>query len=157
MVDLLSHSHSKTLNARNNCLKVLIEYFPNWSVLFPNFLVTKEMMILYAEALQDLSPGVLEKACEAVIKKAKFFPTIGEIRELAEGYSDMAHIGYNRYEVDPELEKERVARKEAYDRAVAACSVPKDSKPAKQDPVPLRGFLSAEEQKEALRKKGWLR
>ena len=42
----------------------------------------KPTIRIYLNAMADLSPEVLARACDEIIKTSKFFPTVAEIREV---------------------------------------------------------------------------
>jgi hypothetical protein len=42
----------------------------------------KPTVRIYLNAMEDLSPEVIVKACDEIIKTSKFFPTVAEIREV---------------------------------------------------------------------------
>lgn len=121
-------------------------------------------METYLEAFDDFSPEKLEYGCRESTRTAKQFPKPGHIREAAEGYrpkGDRSEYSGPALEWDPELERERQARERSFKAAVARG----EEKPwTPPEPVPhgerfkiAPSTKSLEEQKEELRKKGFLK
>jgi hypothetical protein len=52
--------------------------------IFPNREVTDALILVYIEALDDISDAALLVACGAAMKQARFFPVPAEIRGFAE-------------------------------------------------------------------------
>jgi hypothetical protein len=166
-------NHSKNADNENRkkrlaqLVTVLERYFLKWNLLPGSNQVTIGQMAVYAEALIDLSPEAVEFGCAEATKVAERFPWPGHIRKGAEGYrAAQDRSGYLGPALDwnPELEKERLERKAAFERGLADEEF-LDRKlererveQAEQKPAnPMRrGFRSIEEQKAELRVKGYL-
>jgi hypothetical protein len=119
-------------------------------------------MAVYAEALIDLSQEALEHGCAEATRTAERFPWPGHIRKAAEGYrapEDRSNLLSARgLDWVPELEAQRIERQIAWDRALANGEVQLEAPRVEQKPAnpARRGFKSIAQQKEELRKKGWL-
>lgn len=123
--------------------------------------MSKEQIGVYTEALIDLSPESIEYGCAAATKTAERFPWPGHIRKAAEGYrpqDDRSGFLGPALDWNPELEKQRIERKILFDRALANGEIHQEQPKIEKKPMQRirRGFKSAEEQKEELRKKGYL-
>ena len=141
------------------CVDVLAKYFEKWSRLPGSNQVSKGQIVIYAEALADLSPEALEYGCMEATRTAERFPWPGHIRKGADGYrpaQDRSEFLGPALDWNPELEKERLVREEAFKRALTNGEVQQEE----QKPEPRKRVVHVtkpiEEQKEELRKRGWL-
>ncbi len=138
-----------------NFVKVLTGYFEKWKLVFPTHEISKEQLAVYLEALDDLSLLELLNGCREVIKTAANFPKPSEIiaaakRVYEEPLSGPKMLEYQ--EISKEEREEALKATEAIKKALTAGS------PAK--PAPVKRIVhvtkSIEEQKEELRKRGYI-
>jgi hypothetical protein len=139
------------------CADVLSKWFLKWSEVFPTHEVTRMQIATYAEALDDLLPEELEIACRQATRTAEQFPKPGHIRKALEGTTpidDTIYLGVPQIsypEPTPEeREEQRKAREEYAEklREVVEPAGPRFKIPQSQ--------LSIEQQKEELKKRGYL-
>lgn len=113
-------------------------------------------MMAYAEALDDLSPEELEIGCREASRTAEQFPKPGHIRKALEENRPQHQFLGPRLEWDPKLEQERAQRAVEWQRQLQEYN---------DAPQPSTSFIKQRiahvakpitEQKEELRKKGWL-
>lgn len=141
---------------------VLSKYFRSWARGFPNQPIGRDTVAFYLEALSDLSPEQIESGCREAIKTAEVFPKPGHIRS-AIPFDETLFLG-PRQLTYPEVTQQE--RDEALKFSEALASVIQKER-AKYPPTktaaaiakklnipPTR--LTLEQQKEILRKKGYL-
>ena len=116
-------------------------------------------MAVYAEALDDLSLEELEFGCREATRTAEQFPKPGHIRKAAEGFKpkqDRSEFLGPALDWSPELEKERLARQQAFQRALTNGEVQQEEQKPELRKRIVHVTKPIEEQKEELRKRGWL-
>ena len=136
---------------------VLSKFFRKWAVIFPNHPTGGQALALYLEALKDLTPDQIEAGCREASKTAEQFPKPGHIRAavpaVRSAFLGLPQLTYPRIS---EEEREEALEYSAALREVLAKTPPK-ALAEKRKPfnvVPPR--FTGDEQKEALRKKGYL-
>ena len=121
--------------------------------------MSKKQIAVYAEALIDLSPEMLEYGCEQATRTAERFPWPGHIRKAAEQY----HSPVDRSEyLGPRLDWSDAERLDYLQRWMRDMKKPPQlpgPASAKENKryVPPPQTLSLDQQKEILRKKGLLK
>lgn len=115
--------------------------------------------MVYVEALDDLSPEQLEFGCKEATRIAEQLPKPGHIRTAAGAFrpkNDRSEFLGPALDWNPVLEMERIRRAEAYQKALTNGEIT----PEPQKPKPKKRIAhvtkSIEEQKEELRKRGYL-
>src|SRR5882724_11532160 len=84
-----TQSHSKKQNAEDRSMRsakfvqVLTSWFTKWVAAFPTHEVSKIQMAVYVEALDDLTPEQLDRACREATRTAEQFPKPGHIHYAA--------------------------------------------------------------------------
>lgn len=142
------------------CADVLSKYFQRWSLLSPNQPTGRAPLMVYLEALSDLTPNQIEIGCREAEKLAERFPWPGHIRKALEaslhseseeflGLPLLAYTPVSQEDRDEAL-KFSAALKEALAKLPAA--------PASKQKITIRpSILSLDEQKKILRKEGFLK
>jgi len=160
-MEVQSHSQSGTSEERLKNLArsadVLAKYFQKWSVVFPNHPTGGRAVAIYVEALSDLTPDQIEAGCAEAIKTAEQFPKPGHIRAAVPTVQTI-FLGPSQLTYPETTQEERDAALEysAPLRARLAASPRKElSIGRKQINLPPSKF-SVDEQKEILRRKGYL-
>lgn len=111
---------------------------------------------VYAEALKDLSPEVLEFGCAEASKTMERFPWPGHIRAGARMYRGAEYLGPALLEYPPITEEERAEALKVSEALKKKLGIPsKPAEPKKLTIVP--STRSIEEQKAELRRKGFLK
>jgi len=142
------------------CADVLATWFEKWSAAFPTHEVSTFQIAVYAEALDDLSPEKLEFGCREATRTAEQFPKPGHVRRAAEAFkpkTDRSEFLGPALEWNVTLEMERIQRQQEHERALTNGEIqpePQQENPKKRIVHVVRPL---EEQKEELRKRGWLR
>ena len=162
-----TQNHSKKQNADDRSMRsakfvqVLTSWFTKWLAAFPTHEVSKIQMAVYLEALDDLTPEQLDRACREATRSAEQFPKPGHIREA------LARTGLtNQFSGPPRpkyLDEPKISEEERASALKFSDELRKKLGPAKpplaptrRENQPRRGFKSAEEQKAELRAKGYL-
>jgi hypothetical protein len=139
---------------------VLEKYFTKWIKLPGSNQVSKGQIAVYAEALIDLNPEALEFGCAEAMKMAERFPWPGHIRKAAEGYRKpddrSGMLGARGLEWNPELERQRIERMNAFEKNLESGAPPEEPLETKTSIGATRHAKSIEEQKEELKKRGYL-
>ena len=84
-----------------------------WSHAFPTHPVSEKQILVYVEALDDMTPDELEFGCREATRTAEQLPKPGHIRTAAEAYrapDDRSQFLGPALDWNPELEKERIER-----------------------------------------------
>lgn len=136
---------------------VLSKFFREWAVIFPNHPTGAQAVACYLEALRDLNPDQIEAGCKEAIKVAQQFPKPGHIR-AAVPVTQNIFLG-PRQLTYPEVSKEDREAALEYSAALRRqLGIGREPTAAKMKtiPVPSSSVSSIEEQKEILRRKGYL-
>jgi len=140
------------------CADVLTKYFAKWSLLPGSNQVSKLQIAVYAEALIDLSLEALEFGCAEATRTAERFPWPGHIRKAAQMYrSDRSEfLGPPRLEYEPITQEERDAALEFSQALKKLIQGPPIREVAAKKLTVRPSMLSLEEQKEELKRRGYL-
>jgi hypothetical protein len=136
---------------------VLSKYFRKWAVIFPNHPTGAQAVALYLELLSDLTPDQIEAGCGEAGKTAEQFPKPGHIRAAVPAvHSAFLGLPQLTYPRVSEEEREEALEYSATLRRLLANTPPKAPAEKRQrlNVVPPR--FTVDEQKEVLRKKGYL-
>lgn len=141
---------------------VLSKHFRKWARAFPNQPIGRETVLVYLEALADLSPEQIDAGCANAIKTEEVFPKPGHIR-AAVPFDKSIFLGPPMLEYTETLtpeEREEAIKESAKFRA----AIQKQFEPKKPDPPTLKKIpplatptRSIEEQKAELRQRGFLK
>ena len=71
---------NKILSSKDDIAKVICQYIP----MFQACKLEKKSLAIYAKLLQDLPLENITMAFEILVTQTKFFPTVAEVREVAE-------------------------------------------------------------------------
>lgn len=136
---------------------VLSKFFRRWAVIFPNHPTGKQAVMLYLEALNDLTPDQIEAGCTEATKVAEQFPKPGHIR-AAVPTVDRVFLGPPRltYPEVSQEERESALEYSAALRSVLAKAPSKAPEERKKRLNPPPSKFTVEQQREILRTKGYL-
>jgi len=136
---------------------VLSKFFRKWAVIFPNHPTGAQAVALYLETLNDLTPDQIEAGCREAAKTAEQFPKPGHIRAAVPavhsvflGLPQLTYARISEEEREEALEYSAALRKMLVKTPQNALA----EKTKRLNVVPPR--LTVDEQKEVLRKKGYL-
>ena len=150
-------SEERTKNLAKSA-DVLSRHFRKWARVFPNQPIGRETVLVYLEALADLSPEQIDAGCENAIKTAERFPAPGHIRKAVPFDDRTSYLGprlLNYTEtLTPEERAEALKFSEALKKKLGVIPA-KPAEPKKLTIVP--SLRSIEEQKAELRRKGFLK
>jgi hypothetical protein len=121
--------------------------------------VSTGQIAVYAEALKDLSPEVLEFGCAEASKTMERFPWPGHIRAGAKMYRGAEYLGPPLLEYPPITQEERAEALKFSEALKKKLGIPaKPAKPAEPKKLTVVPSLrSLEEQKTELRRRGFLK
>ena len=71
---------NKILSQKDDVAKIVCQYIP----MFQACKLEKKSLAIYAKLLQDLPLENITMAFEILVTQTKFFPTVAEVREVAE-------------------------------------------------------------------------
>lgn len=144
----------KRRKAAAESANVLRVYFAKWQRVFPSQPMLPALPV-YLEALSDLSPGMLEEGCKEASKRMTRFPAPGHIREAIPSRQEYAGPPALTYpEVSQEEREQAIADTQEFKRRIMAIVRQHAKKFSFYPPPPKRSLA---EQKEILRKKGFLK
>jgi hypothetical protein len=134
--------------------EILKRWFTKWKDAFPTHEITQTQILTYLEALDDLSPNELNRACREATRTADQFPKPGHIRKALEASRVEESVQHNRpaYLDEPRLSDEEIAAaleetkqlREQLKKTVREKSIPQAA--ATDFFVPRQTYLTVEEQ-----------
>lgn len=112
----------------------------------------------YRQELSDMSAAELDAACREAVRTSEYMPNVATIRNALKKIKFTEVDNLSGLDWDPQAEIERLARKKDFDKLVADG---KEKPWQAPEPAPPRfkvkqSVLTLDEQKEILRKKGFL-
>jgi hypothetical protein len=141
---------------------VLARWFDKWRLAFPTHEVSQKQLLVYAEALDDLTPEMIDAGCREAGRTAEQFPKPGHIRRALEAnYADTETICFGppaeKYpEPTAEEKAEHLKWREHYAKLEKEALAQRAKPPGKKRYNPPPPRMSLEDQKKILREKGFL-
>ena len=139
---------------------VLSRFFKKWTVIFPNHPTGAQAVAIYLDALSDLTADQIEAGCIEAGKTAEQFPKPGHIRNAVPATTHGSFLGLPQLTY-PEVSQEE--RDAALEYSAALRKVLGKARPApvvvptkKKTFAPAQPPVGIEDQKEILRRKGYL-
>lgn len=120
--------------------------------------ISELSVIAYAEDLSGLTAQQLDGACQRARRTSEFMPVSAAIlkaHEELQGSRGDEYLGVPLIEYPPVTQEDRDAAL-VFSEAFRKTLGPKEEKPARKPLTVRPSLLSIEEQKQVLKKKGWL-